>query len=55
MICVYNLQHEGPHGGLSTEKVHSSMVEDSPTTFEHDHRQRVMRIVQGMVLGEVSF
>jgi hypothetical protein len=29
------LQHEGPHGGLSTEGEHSFMVEDAPTTTEH--------------------
>jgi hypothetical protein len=31
----YDLQHEGLHGGLSTEGERSSMVEDAPTTIEH--------------------
>jgi hypothetical protein len=29
------LQHEGPHGGLSTEGECSSMVEDAPVAIEH--------------------
>jgi hypothetical protein len=29
------LQHEGPHGGLSTEGERSSMVEDAPAAAEH--------------------
>jgi hypothetical protein len=49
------LQHEGPHGGLSTEGEHSFMVEDSPTAAEHGRQRRVMGTVQGMVLREVPF
>jgi hypothetical protein len=49
------LQHEGPHGGLSTEGERSSMVEDAPTATEHGRRRRVMGIVRGTVLREVSF
>jgi hypothetical protein len=30
------LQHESPHGGLSTEGERSSMVEDAPVAAEHD-------------------
>jgi hypothetical protein len=33
-LRVYDLQHEGPHGGLSTEGERSSMAEDAPATFE---------------------
>jgi hypothetical protein len=51
----YSLQHEGPHGGLSTEGERSSMVEDTPPTIEHGHQRRFMGIVRGMVPGEVSF
>jgi hypothetical protein len=29
------LQHEGLHGGISTEGEHSSMVEDAPAAIEH--------------------
>jgi hypothetical protein len=29
------LEHEGPLGSLSTKGGHSSMVEDTPTAFEH--------------------
>jgi hypothetical protein len=36
------LQHEGPHGGLSTEGEYSSMVEDAPVVIEHGHQRRVM-------------
>jgi hypothetical protein len=39
------LQHEGPHGGLSTEGERSSMVEDTPTTTEHGRQRRVMGTV----------
>jgi hypothetical protein len=35
MLHDYDVQHEGLHGGLSTEGEHSSMVEDTPATFEH--------------------
>jgi hypothetical protein len=33
MLRDYDLQHEGPHGGLSTEGECSSMVEDAPATL----------------------
>jgi hypothetical protein len=48
------LQHEGLHGGISTEGERSSMVEDAPATIEHGRRRRVMGTVRGMVLREVS-
>ena len=54
MIHGYNLQHEGPQGGLSIEGEHSSMVEDTPTTVEHGHRRHVMGNIQGTVLRELS-
>jgi hypothetical protein len=54
-LHIYDLLHEGPHGGPSTEGERSSMAEDAPTIFEHDHRQCVMETVRGMVPGEVSF
>jgi hypothetical protein len=47
------LQHEGLHGGLSTEGERSSMVEDAPATIEHGRRRRVMGTVRGMVPREV--
>ena len=47
------LQHEGPHGGLSTEGERPSMVEDSLAAAEHGRRRRVMGTVRGIVLGEV--
>jgi hypothetical protein len=47
------LQHEGLHGGLSTERECSSMMEDAPATIEHGRRRRVMGTVRGMVLREV--
>jgi hypothetical protein len=31
------------------------MVEYAPTTFEHGRRRNVMKIVRGIVLGQVSF
>jgi hypothetical protein len=31
------LQHESPHGGLSTNGERSSIVEDAPATAEHGH------------------
>jgi hypothetical protein len=34
-LRVYELQHEGLHGSLSTKGECSSMVEDTPTTAEH--------------------
>jgi hypothetical protein len=40
------LQHEGPHGGLSTERECSSMVEDTPTITEHGRRRRVMELFE---------
>jgi hypothetical protein len=43
------LQHEGLHGGLSTEGERSSMVEDAPATIEHGRRRRVMGTVRGTV------
>jgi hypothetical protein len=43
-------QHEGLHGGLSTQGKHFSIVEDAPVAFEHGHRRRVMGTFQGMVL-----
>jgi len=33
-LCVYDLRHEGPHGGLSTEGELLFMVEDAPAPFE---------------------
>ena len=54
-LCVYDLQHEGPHGGLSTEGERSSMEEDALATFEHGRRRRVMGNVRETVLGEVYF
>jgi hypothetical protein len=49
------LQHEGLHGGISTEGERSSMVEDTPTAAEHGRRRRVMGTVRGTVPREVSF
>ena len=49
------LQHEGPHGSLSTGGERSYMVEDAPTAFEHGRRRRVMGTVRGTVPGEVPF
>jgi hypothetical protein len=49
------LQHEGPHGNLSTEGEHSSMVEDAPATAEHGRGRRVMGTVRGTVLRELPF
>jgi hypothetical protein len=37
-LHVYDLQHEGPHGGLSTEGERSFMAEDTPAPFEHGRR-----------------
>jgi hypothetical protein len=37
-LHVYNLQHEGPHGGLSTERECSFMEEDVIAPFEHGRR-----------------
>jgi hypothetical protein len=39
------IQHEGPHGGISSEGERSSMVEDSPTAIEHGRRRCVMGTV----------
>jgi hypothetical protein len=57
VICTSRLylQHEGLHGGLSTEGEHSSMVEDAPTSVEHGRRRCVMGTVRGMVPREVPF
>jgi hypothetical protein len=49
------LQHEGPHGGLSTEGERSSMVEDAPAIAEHGRGRRVMGTVRGTVPREVPF
>jgi hypothetical protein len=49
------LQHEGLHGGLSTEGERSSMVEDAPAAAEHGHGRRVMGTVRGTVPREVPF
>jgi hypothetical protein len=48
------LQHESPHGGLSAEGEHSTMVEDAPATIEHGYQRRVMGNLQGEVPREVS-
>ena len=37
-LCDYDLQHEGPHGGLSIEGESSFMLEDAPAPFEYFHR-----------------
>jgi hypothetical protein len=39
VLCIAQLylQHEGPHGSLSTERECTSLVEDTVTTTEHDH------------------
>jgi len=50
MPRAYDLYHEGPRGGLSTEGERSSMVEDVTASFEHGSRRRVMGVVQGIVL-----
>jgi hypothetical protein len=57
VLCTSRLylQHEGPHGGLSIEGEHSSMVEDAPTAAEHGRGRRVMGTVRGTVLREVPF
>jgi hypothetical protein len=49
------LQHEGLHGGLSTEGEYSSMVEDAPAAAEHGRRRCVVETVRGTVLREVPF
>jgi hypothetical protein len=49
------LQHEGPHGGLSTKGERSSMVEDAPIVAEHGRRRCVMGTVRGTVSREVPF
>jgi hypothetical protein len=51
----YDLQHEGPQGGLSSKGERSSIMEDTSAAIEHGSRRRVMGIVRGMVPGEVSF
>jgi hypothetical protein len=43
------LQHESPHGGLSTEGERSSMAEDAPVATEHGRGGRVMGTVRGTV------
>jgi hypothetical protein len=52
---IYDLQHEGLHGGISTKEERSSMAEDTPAPFEPGCRRCVMGNIQGMVLGEVCF
>jgi hypothetical protein len=54
-LCVYDLQHEGPHGGLSTEGERLFMAEDAPAPFEPGLRRHNLGTVRGTVLGEVSF
>jgi hypothetical protein len=57
VLCTSRLylQHEGPHGGLSTEGEFSSMVEDAPAIAEHGCGRRVMGAVRGTVPREVPF
>jgi hypothetical protein len=57
VICTSRLylQHEGPHGSISTEGESSSMVEDALAIAEHGHQRHVMGTVRGTVLREVSF
>jgi hypothetical protein len=54
-LRVYDLQHEGPHGGLSIEGERSFMTEDTPAPFELGLRRCVMGTVRGTVPGEVYF
>jgi hypothetical protein len=46
----YDIQHEGLHGGISTEGERSSMAEDASATFEHGLRRRVMGTTRGIFL-----
>jgi hypothetical protein len=44
-LRVYDLQHEGTHGGIFTEGECSFMAEDAPTPFEHGRRRCFMGTV----------
>jgi hypothetical protein len=46
----YDIQHEGMHGGISTEGERSSMAEDASATFEHGLRRHVMGTTRGIFL-----